>query len=348
MDTLNEAWDSASAAVERYGSYLEAVKSIQEQLNSITNQDYSLLGDYVEYPNSSSDIVKKMYQNSQAWWGAGKDDRSTYESANESLAKQFEEETGMSLTKKNGSWYIDDTGQELYSAYGLSAVSQSAEQKESALAADKASVRSIVSQMNTLSKSWSASMTKEQKDSLHNQVAALAEQLKKYGVYVSYNSSSGVWTVTKDALNSANVGKSIYAAEYHHTGGAVGNDPTLKQNEIITVAEKGELVLTEKQQDNLYRILDFSETMLGMYGSLLNSVSENSMLRDSLNNQIKSNNQQAQNVVNYGGDTINNYVTIPVTVKGEMTDAQIDKLKKEVSNYTVQSINDAFYKRGKH
>ena len=47
-----------------------------------------------------------------------------------------------------------------------------------------------------------------------------------------------------------------YKKYCYHTGGVVGNTPTLKQNEVLSLLNKGEVVLTATQQSNLMAMLD--------------------------------------------------------------------------------------------
>ena len=59
-----------------------------------------------------------------------------------------------------------------------------------------------------------------------------------------------------------------YKKYTYHEGGIVGDDPTLKQDEVFAKLKKGEAVLTEEQQEPIYEILDFADTMLAKYGKL--------------------------------------------------------------------------------
>lgn len=73
------------------------------------------------------------------------------------------------------------------------------------------------------------------------------------GFDVTYNKSTGKWFIN---------GEELYAK--YHTGGVVGGSPTLKQNEIMAVLEKGEIVFNEKTQGVLFDLLSGVKTMYSM------------------------------------------------------------------------------------
>lgn len=73
------------------------------------------------------------------------------------------------------------------------------------------------------------------------------------GLDVTYNRSTGKWLIN---------GEELYAK--YHTGGVVGENPTLKQNEIMAVLEKGEIVFNQKTQGVLFDLLSGVKTMYSM------------------------------------------------------------------------------------
>lgn len=60
-----------------------------------------------------------------------------------------------------------------------------------------------------------------------------------------------------------------YRKYIYHTGGIAGDQPTLKQNEILAVLEKGEAVLDAKKEAGLYRIIDFTTALSDKLSKLL-------------------------------------------------------------------------------
>ena len=72
----------------------------------------------------------------------------------------------------------------------------------------------------------------------------------------------------------------------HHTGGIVGGQPTMKQDEVMAILQKGEAVLDKKKESTLFKIIDFASVLsekLGvalknMDNSIFSSVSRNSLI----------------------------------------------------------------------
>ena len=54
-------------------------------------------------------------------------------------------------------------------------------------------------------------------------------------------------------------------------GGIAGDNPTLKQNEIMAVLEKGEAVLDEQKEKGLYRLVEFATTLSDKFAELMKS-----------------------------------------------------------------------------
>lgn len=54
-------------------------------------------------------------------------------------------------------------------------------------------------------------------------------------------------------------------------GGIAGDNPTLKQNEIMAVLEKGEAVLDDKKQQELHRLIQFTTKLSDEFGELMKS-----------------------------------------------------------------------------
>ena len=276
-DEITKAWDAASAAVQQYGSYLNAILETQRQIASYESssgsnvvggssggkpQGGSAIGATGNYDTSGSqtlgqvkDIVHQMKENSAAHHSADAAGKARLNKANLDLGKQLTSLIGRTAVRgDDGVWYLDRVGgPKLYETY-------------------------------------------------------------PYSVY--------------------------------HTGGIVGDEPTLKQKEIFAKLEKGEAVITEKQQEPLYRTLDFAETLLGKYGKLFNSFSGSDLAELKMQEQIKQDAKQAQAVVRQGGDTFNIDVPVQIYPAQKMDDAEIKQLTRKISQSTIQQITDSFIKRG--
>lgn len=104
--------------------------------------------------------------------------------------------------------------------------------------------------------------SKEEKARLDKRNLTLGAMLGQYGVN-AYR-QNGTWYVDGGALLYEKYRKYIY-----HTGGIAGDQPTLKQNEILAVLEKGEAVLDAKKEAGLYRIIDFTTALPDKLSKLL-------------------------------------------------------------------------------
>lgn len=269
-DEITKAWEGASAAVNQYGSYLNAILEIQKQIaayeasmgSSSNNGINYTVGKGGEYDTSGGKynpgtIISRMKENSAKWHGlkAANDQvgLDALERDQQNLAQQLRQALpGMKIERKpNGTWYIN--GEELYKS--------------------------------------------------------------KYAVY--------------------------------HKGGVVGDDPTLKGNEIIAKLEKGETILTEDNTNRLYQVLNRDETMLSKFGKLLVALGETDLMTPRIQEQIRQDSQQAQNIIQTGGDTIEVTAPIQVYTVQKLDEAEIQQLTKDISQHTITALNDSFIKRGK-
>lgn len=212
--------------------------------------------------------------------------------------------------------------------------------------ANKQAARDIVNEARMYSASWSPENTQESKDWLHQQVVDRFKELEKLGIYATFNPSSGVWTITRDDLDPSNVGKTIYAA--YHTGGVVGDQATLKQDEVLAKLQKGEVVLTEGQQDQLYRYIDAAETMLAKYGGLFGVVSDIGLFASKMQEQTAKDARQAQNIVQSSDNrALNISVTAPISTVQKLDESEIRKMSQDISKYTINELDEMFSLYGK-
>lgn len=205
--------------------------------------------------------------------------------------------------------------------------------------AEMEAVHNIIKQMYANSRAWNAA-DKTERARLDAENLRLGEQLLRYGI--SAYRENGTWYVAN--------GKKLYEVYknyIYHEGGVAGNDPTLKQDEILAKIQKGELILNENQQDNLYRILDEQETLLSKYGGLISSLTNSDLMGTKMQAQLKQDVQQAQAAVYGSGDTIYNNLTVPVQVLQKLSAAEIDRLTEAISKYTIDELDEVFGLRGK-
>ena len=95
----------------------------------------------------------------------------------------------------------------------------------------------------------------------------LGTQLAQYGVY-THRDNNGAWYMD----GSTQLLYDKYKNYIYHKGGIAGNNPTLKQNEVMAILEKGEPVLDKKKEEGLYRIIDFTTVLSEKFGKAIASM----------------------------------------------------------------------------
>ena len=276
-DEITKAWDAASAAVQQYGSYLNAILETQRQIAS--------------YESSSGSYVVG----------------------------------GSSDGKPQGGSAIGVTGN--YDTSGSQTLGQ---------------VKSIVHQMKENSAAHHSADTAG-KARLNKANLDLGKQLTSLIGRTAVRGDDGVWYL--DRVGGPKLYET-YPYSTYHTGGIVGDEPTLKQDELFAKVKKGEAVFTEEQQEPVYKALDFTETLLGKYGKVISSISGSDLAGAKMREQIKQDTQQAQTVVRQGGDTFDVNVPVQIYPVQKMDESEIRQLSKRISQNTIQQINDSFIKRG--
>lgn len=165
---------------------------------------------------------------------------------------------------------------------------------------DKQDISSIVERMKARSDSWSPNMTKTERDALNkanNDDAQTINTKYKLGFY--YNGHTGVWR-DKDGNNIYDKWLKVY-----HTGGVVGDASTLRQDEMMAILQKGEIVLDKPKQQSLDSILKvMSAITSGLSASALPDLSKTAQMPVSgVNREIVT--IPRENVTNVTfGDTI--------------------------------------------
>lgn len=132
-----------------------------------------------------------------------------------------------------------------------------------------------------------------------------------------------------------------------HSGGIVGDDPTLKQDEVFAKLKKGEAVFTEEQQKPLYQALDFADTMIAKYGQLFNSAFDSDLMASKMQDQIKSDGQQTHSMVDNSNNPIYIEVNAPIQTVQKLDEGEIRRMSDDISKYTISQINESFVRRGK-
>lgn len=308
---LVNAWDAATAAVQRYGSFVAALEGVQDYTNLGAGMD---LNTGSEISGGVADIVSQMKKNSLDWFTADSSSAQSAISANQAdLALQYQQLTGETLTSKNGSWYRPD-GSSLYTL-------------------DKNTVaRTVVGEMKANSAAWHDASSSE-RSYLETQNNMLAARLANYlGKSITKN-AAGQWLMD---------GKLLY--DIYHSGGVVGGSGSLKKNEVMAILEKGELVLDEGREKTLYRLIDFTQHLSDKLGKMLNMDALKSLV--SRQNQVLPT-VAAETLSGTRNEvSINPIVNINIEHSGSFNDDDARRFASIAAESTLSELTSAFTRRG--
>ena len=210
-------------------------------------------------------------------------------------------------------------------------------------------IKEIVAQMKANSQAYRGASINEQTRLNQNNVD-LSKELQKLIGRTVVRGDDGVWYLDKIGGSQLYY---TYPYNTYHTGGIIGDDATPKQDEMFALLKKHEAVLTEPQQETIYRILKNDETIAGKFGirgSLYHSMngsgyaeaqSYNTIMQDAQQTQAVSDNRSVSQVV---GD-----VTVPVhvMVSEKLDKSDIRRLSREIGDVASQEIYETFVRNGK-
>ena len=204
----------------------------------------------------------------------------------------------------------------------------------------------IIKKMYANSRAWGNASESERKR-LDTENLQLGQSLARYGINAYRD--NGTWYTANGSLLYEKYKKYTY-----HTGGIVGDDPTLEQDELFAKLKKGEAVLTEKQQEVVDKALDLSgfvpvpqeETMLGKYGALVGAAKSTDWMAVKMQSQIQKDTQQVQGIVSHGGDTFDIDVPVQIYPLQKLDEDEVKFLTKKISKYTIRELDDVFALRG--
>ena len=227
--------------------------------------------------------------------------------ANVQLAAQYGTAAGTKLENRNGSWYESDSSTPLYSI---------TEQDKRTLA------NQIVDEMQANWNAWQNNPTDSNWNTLSEKNIFLAKNLSSLmGGNVHF--ANGQWWYNNELL---------FAKKFHTGGGT-----NLKSNEIASVLQKGEAVLTTGQQDTIANIIAISAKL----GQMLKGTHS---YRDMF--------QGIEPTITGAGTTNNSNISIApaVTVylehSGDFDSVAGKKFAADIATATTDSIVDAFSRSG--
>jgi hypothetical protein len=185
-------------------------------------------------------------------------------------------------------------------------------------------VSAKVSQMKQNSAAWHTADQSGQA-SLALQNEQLARQISSIIGSTLTKDSNGIWRLSN--------GDKLF--DKYHTGGIAGNNPTLKQNEMMAILEKGEPILNKQKEDSVYKLIDFTSTIFDKFNGVLSAFNPSSM--SNLQNLINPLNRiilPTQNTSNFSPNIV-------VNVNGVSDVATANKVGNMVGNTLLDKLSQA-------
>ena len=306
------AWELASKAVQEYGSYIEATNKLAAGATS-DSVDLGASGNYGD-PRA---IINQMRNNSLQWFTASDAEQSRLSSANKTLASQLSSIYEQDVTSKDGAWYLDGETDPLYSIGKWEAVDF------------------ITKAMKNNSAKWSGASPSERAE-----LEKANEKMAKYIADLSgqkvWKDSDGVWWIDNAKLYES------YGT--YHTGGVVG-DSTLKKDEVMAILKDGELVLDEKREEGLYKLVDFAQILSERLGTTIDTSKFDNLFggfsllptsRDLL-------------PAAHAGSTLTEFsphIEVNISHNGSMSDDDARRYGGLIAETALGELKDAFTKKG--
>lgn len=313
--------DSRAAAIEKQG-LLEQLSELQIELDDLQTEHYiksteKALDDSVkafhEEQDAKIDAVQTFLNDNQAINQAA---MKKLDNMNQEL---FDSLLDYALT------YTDTTRSEMLNMWDE--VTRAAEKYGSVTNASKVyedsdASNEVQAQLDRMRRNGQeyGTATKDRQEWLAKDSKAAGDELERLlGVTVERD-KNGVWWIGDGAERRKLF--EIYTVEKHHVGAAaVGGSPSIKQNEVFTLLEKGESVLTKKHMDAVWSALNVSPLAQWMRGPDLPRVQTN-----------QTNNTYSPTIT----------VDAPVYVDGMMTDRAIMdvlyKHSRDVANMVAYKL----------
>ncbi len=326
---LVAAWEAASAAVQKYGSYVEAVEGVKNNANlgeHTESSGGSKNESYVSGSSSADSIINRMRKNSLDWFTS--DNRKAIEKDQQALADEWYNTFGEKLTLKNGSWYRPGESDPLYT-----------------LTDDEVGT-AIVSKMEANAQAWHTASESE-KARLAAENEELARLLENFLKKKIYKTESGVWKLGERDL-----------FDVYHKGGVVGGHETLKDKEVLAKLKEDELVLTEDMRENLIKLFDApieleSDRMFNRMG--VNRDFVNQMVADNYSRYAVQFDDRMRRVIENAGNQANakteqkieiGDIYAPMQVVQKLDEEEIKKHAKQIGEISAGHIREAFTKLG--
>lgn len=200
---------------------------------------------------------------------------------------------------------------------------------------DTALLTHLIRQMKSNSIAWHTANEAQRKE-LEAANVALASQVSSIIGQSVVKDANGTWY-----LGSAGSGKKLY--DYYHQGGIAGEKhPSLKDNEVMSVLERGEAILNEPKKESLYKLIDFADELSARLNKAVNGFDFASLVAKGQSGLIPDYLSGADSVNNSFAPTLN----LVLNYSGDASEADAHRFGEVVSNSMLDKLHSAFSQRG--
>ena len=275
-DEIIDKWEIARQAVERYGM------SVNAALQGIENENIGAASD----KSAIIDIISQMQANSQKWLD-DPENRSKYEAANQKLGSQLSQYgVNARYDSHSGKWFVGDSDIELYdltqfpsiidqivgSRYPIQDTGDGdnyldddyadMDEDNAKFEAKKEDILDVIEEMYRNQQRWLQTTDSAERQRLADANDELGTELSRLGLNYYHDHRAGTWNLggkngpqLYSAVNNPDILDSYIR---YHSGGIAGS---LKPNEVAAILERGEAIYTEKQNDQIARILELQQKL---------------------------------------------------------------------------------------
>lgn len=129
----------------------------------------------------------------------------------------------------------------------------------------------------------------------------------------------------------------------YHSGGVVGNVKSKKQDEILTLLEKGEIVANDRMQGNIFKLADYAKNSQNLLSSLSN-------MEIPLNNDLLSSHKNAMSNISNINNAKNESVKMDFNFNvGNINSENIPMVQQKIddlANKVIRKIEAMFTRKG--
>jgi len=339
LDKMAEAYeeeknDEITVLQESISSYQKlydlAIARIEEEGRGLLSQ---LLSWNEEYGSDLNSTIVEAWKNAKE---ALSDYNYEFEKAQKSVTTKIEASDNEDNTVV-GKTYTSKSNK-ASSSGSIAGTNSSA---DSTYTSKERNISLIVAAMKQNSAAWRETNDADKRAEYEAKNNQYGHALAALGLTVEKDSSTGVWYIGYVG------GEKLY--DKYHTGGVVGRSDDLKQNEVVAVLEKGEIVLDKKKENNLYKTVDFVQMLSEKLGTTINMEKFNkSVWGVSLMPKVSDLITTTPNAIDNSKYVIEHMeVTAPIQVSEKLDKSDIEEHSKLIGEVASNYIMEGFTKRGK-